>query len=155
MPTIVKKKILLFVFFLCYFTSCETEGERRQKEYLKLIGTYEIDTILSKLDDYKDSMFLFSTLTLILKADCTYFQNRSVPFIEDTFGRWNAGPGDFETYNYICNNSMAIEGSYHLDEGTQFSYIGEDFTIDFQIKDSLVGVRRRQNVVFKKVLTRK
>jgi len=147
----INQQISFLFGITIYFISCKSGNEFRRKEYNRLIGTYRIDTNLCVLEDYQNSLYLYSDLFLTLKADCTYFQNKRVPFIEDTFGRWNSGPGEFETYNYICGNTMIVNGNYHLDVGTQFSYIDKDSTIGFLISDSVPN-RFGQCVVFRKCL---
>lgn len=95
-----------------------------KKATSSLIGTFVLDLERTDLGMYSDSIDDYKDLTIEFKKDKTFKFNKSVPFIADTIGTWEARGAGVEKWNYIYYDNWKAKYAKGI-TGDQFSFIDE------------------------------
>ena len=84
------------------------------------LGVYQLDINKTDLKSYKSDSLLYKKLRITFNDDATFQMNMKVPFIYDSVGKWNAGGGDYEDWNYLYYRNWGYS-KYEKNVGDPFT----------------------------------
>jgi hypothetical protein len=146
--------ILIMIVVIISIFKCHnhSKSESITNNFKLQIGTYLIDTIRTNFGGY--SKYKYSNLEIEYSSDSTFRLNERVPFIIDTIGKWNAGGGDPESWNWMYFECWGYE-KYKPNIGSQFSLVWTKDSI-FYINGCApkLGNQFIQEIYFKKISRR-
>ncbi|MGF6849421.1 hypothetical protein QFZ51_004656 [Chitinophaga sp. W3I9] len=117
----------LFLIISISIYSCGlSEVEARKKCHINQVGKYLYNASNDALRQKSNDSTHFAGLVIIFQPDSTFHTNRSVPFIEDTVGLWDAGTCGFESSGKLQfkNTPVVIDFSPYNENDSMFAIIG-------------------------------
>lgn len=118
---------LFFLIISVSIHSCGlSEVEARKKCHSNQVGKYLYNAQSNTLGQKSNDAMHFAGLVIIFQPDSTFHTNRSVPFIEDTVGIWDAGTCGFESAGKLrFKNTPVVMGfSSYNENDSMFAIIG-------------------------------